>query len=142
MGLSGATSDYACLWCKIHKLERFNMSKPKDHYSSQPIARTLSEMQEMYSLPRSQSRYSCVRKLLFNTALDHVILDELHLMLRVTDRLLENLIKEVIERDGKADMKNKRGEEKGLYLKKLFKEINNTGITSNVWEKKKCRSEE
>jgi len=136
MGLSGATSDYACLWCKIHKLVRFDMSKPKDHYNSPPISRTLHEMQEMCSLPQSQSRYSCVRKPLINIALDHVILDELHLMLRVTDRLMENLIKEVIERDGEADLNKKRGEEKGLYLKKLVKEINKTGITFNVWEKK------
>jgi hypothetical protein len=26
MGLSGATSNYACAWCKIHKDERWNMS--------------------------------------------------------------------------------------------------------------------
>ena len=63
-----------CLWCKIHKLERFAVSKPKDRYDSQPIARTLSEMQEMYSLTWSQRRYSCVRKPLFNITLDHVIL--------------------------------------------------------------------
>ena len=25
VGSSGATSDYACLWCKIHKLERFDV---------------------------------------------------------------------------------------------------------------------
>lgn len=43
MGLSGTTSDYACLWCKIHKLERFDMSKPKDHYNGPPIASTLLE---------------------------------------------------------------------------------------------------
>ena len=55
-------------------------------------------------------------------------------MQRVTDRLLGNLIEEVMERDGKADMNNK--EEKGLYVKKLVKEINNAGITFNVWEEK------
>ena len=57
-------------------------------------------------------------------------------MLRITDRLTENLIKEVIERDNKADINKKREEEKGQYLKKLVKEINATGITFNVWEKK------
>lgn len=58
-------------------------------------------------------------------------------MQRVTDRLLGNLIKEVMERDGKADMNNK--EEKGLYVKKLFKEISNTGsnhIQCEMWRKK------
>lgn len=119
MGLRGATSDYACLWCKIHKLARFDISKRKDRYNSQPIARTLSEIQEMYYLPRSQSWYSCVRKPLFNIALDHVILDELHLMLRVTDRLLGNLIKEVMERDAKADINNKKEKRRGFAYRNL-----------------------
>lgn len=49
MGLSGATSDYACLWCKIYKSDRFDMSKHKDYYNTAPIARTLNELQDMYS---------------------------------------------------------------------------------------------
>lgn len=129
MGLSGTTSDYACLWCKIHKLERFDMSKPKDHYNGPPIASTLLEMQEI--LPQSQSRYSCVRKRLINIALDQVILDELYLILRITDQLMENLIK-VKERGNKADLRKKRGDKRGCYLKKLIKEMNKTGITFNV----------
>lgn len=56
-------------------------------------------------------------------------------MLRVTDQLMENLITEVMERDSKADFTKRRGEEKGLYLKKLVKDINGTGITFNVWKK-------
>lgn len=56
-------------------------------------------------------------------------------MLRVTDQLMENLITEVMERDSKADFTKRRGEEKGLYLKKLIKDINGTGITFNVWKK-------
>lgn len=54
-----------------------------------------------------------INKPSFNIDLDHVILDELHLMMRVTDRLTENIITEVMERDGKADMSKKRGEKKG-----------------------------
>ena len=57
-------------------------------------------------------------------------------MLRVTDRLMENLIKEVMERDNKEDFNKRRGEERGLHLKKFVKEINEAGITFNVWEKK------
>jgi len=78
MGLSGATSDYACLWCKIHKVERFDMSKYRELYNTTPIARTLSEIQDMCSLPQSQCRYSCTRKPVVNIELDQVILDELH----------------------------------------------------------------
>ena len=111
------------------------MSKSREFYNTTPIAHTLSKMQEMCSLPQSQCRYFCIRKPHKNTELDHVILHELHLMLQITDRLMENLVKEVIERDNKTDI-NKKREEKGQYLKKLVQEINATGITFNVWEKK------
>lgn len=135
MGLSGATSDYACLWCKVHRLSRYDMSKPRDYYTSSPHARTHEELLKMYSLPKSKFKCSCENKPLFTIDLDHVILDELHLMLRVTDRLTGNLIKEVMERDSNEDIYKKKKEDKGKYLGNLIKLINNTGVTFNVWEK-------
>ena len=78
-----------------------------------------------------------INKPLFNIELDHVILDELHLMMRVTDRLTENImITEVMERDGEADMSKKRGEKKGIYLESLVSTINKIGIPFSIWEKK------
>ena len=44
----------------------------------------------------------------FDTELDHVVLEELHLMMRITDRLTENIITEVMERDSYADLLKKR----------------------------------
>lgn len=72
---------------------------------------------------------------LFDIDLDHVVLDELHLMMRISDRLTENIIKEVMERDSKNDDSKSRGEQKGIYLKRLISVINNLGITFSVWEK-------
>ena len=66
----------------------------------------------------------------------HVILDELHLMLRVTDRLMENLILEIMERDSKEDINKTSREDKNVYLKKFVKAINGLGVTFNIWEKK------
>lgn len=76
---------------------------------------------------------------LFDIELDHVVLDEIHLMRRITDRLTENIITEVMERDGKADFLKKRGEDKGIYLKRLISLINDLGITFSVWKKNQCR---
>ena len=56
-------------------------------------------------------------------------------MMRVTDRLTENVITEVMERDSKTDFLKKKGEEKGIYLKRLIRVINEVGITFSVWEK-------
>ena len=70
----------------------------------------------------------------FDTELDHVVLEELHLMMRITDRLTENIITEVMERDSKADFLKER-EDKGIYFKRLISVINDLGITFLLWEK-------
>ena len=36
MGINSATADYACLWCKIHKDDRWDTSKPFSHYNEAP----------------------------------------------------------------------------------------------------------
>lgn len=132
MCLSGATSTHVCLRCLIHKLDRWDTSKPLDHYNLVEMKRTLGHIKSMLPL----KKYSVINKPLFNIDLDHVILDELHLMIRVTDRLTENIITEVMERDGEADMSKKRGEKKGIYLEALVSTINKIGIPFSIWEKK------
>ena len=134
MGLSGATSTHACLWCLIHKLERWDTSKPLDYYNMGEMKRTLDHIKSMLPL----KKYSVINAPLFNIELDHVILDELNLMMRVTDRLMENVIIEVMERDSKADMTKGGGEKKGIYLESLVSSINNIGVPFSIWEKK-CR---
>lgn len=111
MGLTGATSDYACLWCKLHKLQRWDMSKPLEYYNKGDLKRTLQQLKDLYN---SSKAFSCKNKPLFDIELDHVILDELHLMMRVTDRLTENLIKEVMERDSKHDFNLEKSQLKGF----------------------------
>ena len=78
--------------------------------------------------------YGCIAQPLLNVALDHVP-DELHLLLRVTDVLLTNLLDDAMERDEIEDHLKKRGMEKGVHLKAVVNIINNCGITFNVWEK-------
>ena len=131
MGLKGATSDYACLWCKIHKLQRWDMTKDLDFYNTGELKRTLQEIRNFHN----SNKFCCIHLPLFDIELDHVVLDELHLMMRVTDRLTENVITEVMERDRKTDFLKKKGEEKGIYLKRLIRVINEVGITFSVWEK-------
>lgn len=40
-------------------------------------------------------------------------------MMRISDRLTENIITEVMERESKSHFLKKRGEEKGVYLKRF-----------------------
>ncbi|XP_068757380.1 uncharacterized protein [Montipora capricornis] len=131
-GRSAANSNYACLWCKIHKDRRWDMSVPYDTYSKPPMSLTLDDIKKF----SKKGEFCCVESPLLNVPLDHIILDELHLLLRFTDVLLSNLLEDAMELDDKDDYTKKRGEPKGIHLRKLTQLINSCGITFSVWEKK------
>ena len=56
------------------------MSLPMDHYWREDVARTLQEVKEC----AKKSQYSCQHCPLLDIPLENVVLDEFHLMLRVT----------------------------------------------------------
>ena len=74
LGMKGATSHYACLWCKIPKEHRWQMDKDLDYYNSHPLQHTLEE--------ETADKFSCGNEPLIKIDLDHVVLDELHLLSR------------------------------------------------------------
>lgn len=39
LGLKGATSNYACVWCKTHKCNRWEVDKPYEYYNSEPVCK-------------------------------------------------------------------------------------------------------
>jgi len=45
----------------------------------------------------SKDNYRCDKQPLLNILLDHIVVDELHLMLRVTDILIENFVNECLD---------------------------------------------
>ena len=46
LGLKGATSLHACLWCKVHKDKRWETDKHFNHFNTNPMARTLNEIKK------------------------------------------------------------------------------------------------
>ena len=54
-----------------------------------------------------------------NIGLDYIILDKLHLLLRIVDVLLNNLLEDVLQWDKKDDLNKKRGEKKGVHCERL-----------------------
>ena len=54
----------------------------------------------------------------------------------MTDRLLENIIAEVLERDAIADFNKTSRQPKKIDLAKLVASVNELGIPSSVWNKK------
>jgi len=107
MGINSTTADYACLWCKVHKDNRWDTTKLSNYYNQQPIQRTLEEIKKLCKC--KENNYGCINEPLLNTALTNVIADELHLLLQITDKLLQNVIDEVLESDAVEDF-NKKGE--------------------------------
>ena len=69
-----------------------------------------------------------------NIELDHVTVDELHLLLRAMDVMLDNIITEVIDWDKDNDFKKTSSQPKGLHLQKLVREIRSCGVGFDVWE--------
>lgn len=56
------------------------MSKPMNFYWESTMARTITEMKEH----AKQNKFSCEHRPLLNIPMENVVLDELHLMLRIT----------------------------------------------------------
>ena len=99
-----------------------------------PLVRTLEEIREMSTT--SKDNYCCDKQPLLNIPLDHIVVDELHLMLRITDILVENLVNECLDWDHEDDLDKKRGEAKGAHLKNLIQVIRSCGVSFDVWEQK------
>ena len=65
---------------------------------------------------------------LLNIEIDHVIVDELNLLLHEMDVMLDNIITEVIDWDKEDDFEKTCTQQKGLHLKKLEREIKSCGV--------------
>ncbi|XP_028408194.1 uncharacterized protein LOC114530773 [Dendronephthya gigantea] len=131
-GRAAANANYACLWCTIHKDQRWDMTKSGDYYNQPSMALTLADVKKC----ASEKQFCCKDMPLLDVPLSNIVLDELHLLLRVTDILLSNLIEDAMELDDKKDFLKKKGEPKGVCLQRLAQLINSCGVTFNVWEKR------
>ena len=59
----------------------------------------------------------------------------MHLLLRVVDVLLNNLLEDVLQWDKKDDSNKKRGEKKGVHRERLQAAIRSCGVSFDIWEK-------
>lgn len=105
------------------------MTKDLDYYNTGDLKRNLEDTNEK----KNKHKFCCIRPPLFNIELNNVILDELHLLLRISDRLTENLFSEVMARYGDSDFLKKRREPHGVYLVRLVSVINSLGISFSIW---------
>ena len=93
--------------------------------------RTLESLHNDYK----EKAYCCKRLPLLDIETDHIIPDELHLLLRITDVLLKNLIATAVASD-KRSMKRKWKLLKGPMLNAVKSNIRRCGIPFDIWEAK------
>lgn len=118
LGMKSATSHHSCVWCKVHAHCRYDMNFTLDHYNSFPHTRTLDEIINLAG--KRKDNFCCENEPLIFIDLDHVILDELHLLLRITDVLINNLIEDVLELDKKEDSGKKKSDDtRGVHSKQF-----------------------
>lgn len=96
------------------------------------------ELKTCCQLKRGNRNFCCINPPLLNVQFDHVILDELHLFLRITDVLTRNVLDEMIELDDEESHKRKVANPSviGQHLQTAVEAINKCGVTFWVWEKK------
>lgn len=90
LGFNAANSDYFCPWCLCKKSEQGNLN------SNWKISKKIEDLSNNYNSKNPKLCKGQIRQPLFTMIpLDHWIIDELHLMLRVMDRLLSLLFNEI-----------------------------------------------
>ena len=132
MGLNKASSNYACLWCNVHKDDRPNMSHPQEHYEEEPRKRNLEKMKECLKKKTTDERQGCIQAPLINIELDKIVMDELHLILRVMDRLIKN----IIHTAQTWDEKESRRTGIGRRVRAVEQAIRECKVTFTIWQKK------
>ena len=101
-GIDAANSKYACIWCTCSKDDRHKVDKEWSITDVEKGARTINSIITASKLPaKSPKRFNCSRTPLFQAVPIHrVIIDNLHLFLRITDNLINLLITELRRMDG------------------------------------------
>jgi len=105
-GIDSASCMYACIWCKCSANDRWDMDKQWSISDPSHGARTIEENMQLASRPRSKKQYNVTHKPLFpSIPLTNVVIDNLHLFLRVSDVLFNRLVIELKRHDSLEKVK-------------------------------------
>lgn len=107
------------------------MTKPLAFWESQH-GRSIEDIQKC----ALDGTFSCQFQPLLDIKLENVVIDELHLMLRITDVLTKSLINEALEWDVKENMSKAPKDRSNNHLMDLVNAVSECGVSFNVWEKK------
>lgn len=129
LGMKSATSNHSCIWCKVHMNQRWDMTKELHYYNTLPLQRTFKEVMEMCSRKGRPEKYSCEHEPLIRINLDHVVIDELHLLLRIMDVLLNNIVDKVVAWHKKDNFAKRKCERSSVHLDNLQSTIRSCRVS-------------
>ena len=100
-GIGCAIGEYPCIWCKCPTGDKSDVNKEWSITDISKVARTIREISQLASKKGTlASKFCCKHKPLFrSTPLTRVIIDTLHLFLRIMDNLQNLLILELRRQD-------------------------------------------
>lgn len=101
-GIESATAEFSCIWCKCSKSQRADLDLEWSLTDPRKGARTTQEIKEKSVLgKKNKERFSCCRAPLFPfIPMEQVVIDTLHLFLRIADILINLLIRDLRIKDG------------------------------------------
>ena len=95
-GLAAANQNFACIWCKCLRHERFDINKKWSLTDKSLRARDSHEIGKH----AESKQHNCKTNLLFDfIPIDRVIIDTLHLFLRISDNVIKLLIRGLHRKD-------------------------------------------
>lgn len=97
IGLKAANSEYPCIWCKCNKNDFGDMTKKWSTTDINYGARKLEEAK--YYSKNNNSKFGYRDMPLTNIEFDHCVIDLLHLLLRISDVLLNLFLYNLFEAD-------------------------------------------
>lgn len=129
LGLQSALSTYACLYCKASVEERINPNVDEDYFWNDKFRRTLSDMISQGGT--GTAKFGQIwQPLISLDPAEAVVVDELHMTMRVTERLLNSLFEGAVHLDG---LTNATSQSNGLCFRYLLKDVRSVLPTFNCW---------
>ena len=127
-GIDSATSTYACIWCKCPTNERANTTKKWSITDTSKGARTIEENVQLGG--RSTAKFNVSHIPLFpKIPLTRVVVDNLHMFLRVSDVLIDLFIVELRALDRINQVTKLKSMEHLAHLLRFEKSVKDLGVS-------------
>lgn len=101
LGLLAANSNYPCIWCKCNKNLFYDTNKIWSMTNVDQGARSFDDMRKCLkeNKPDKKCGYNLMPLITEKVPWHHYLIDMLHLFLRISDKLLNNLLDDIVVHD-------------------------------------------